>query len=220
VTLTASDLDGYADVSIHLEQDAQNPGGVVGVLLDQFIESYGQKIDSAVFAGTGSPVSGLFFDDGTDTVAGRSLQLGGTDPTAISIGSLLAVIGKIERPRRNGAKWYASRSTIWNNLMNVQDDSKTAFAAMPQNPLDFRIVGYPLEEVEEAPDPATANDEAIAIFGNLNGFIIGDRLSNLTLFRDPYSKRTSKRITYSFLTRVAFATALPNNFVLLKTVAA
>lgn len=215
VTLTAGDLDGYADVSIHLEQDAQNPGGVVGVLLDQFIESYGQKIDSAVFAATGSPVSGLFTNTGTATVAGRSLV---SDPASLTIGSLLATIGKVERPRRNGAKWYASRATIWNYLMNIQDDSKTAFAAMPQNPLDFRIVGYPLEEIEEAPDAeADGSDGGYAVFGNLNGFIIGDRLSNLTLFRDPYSKRTSKRITYSFLTRVAFATALPNNFVLVTT---
>ena len=218
VTLTAGDLDGYADVSIHLEQDTQAPGGIVGVLLDQFTEAYGQKIDSAVFQGTGDPVSGLLYIDAASlTVAGHSLDISGTDPASLTVGSLLTVVGKIPRPRRAGAKWYASRVGVWQYLMNIQDDSKTVFAAMPQQAPQMRAVGYPIEEVEEAPDPATGNGKIIAAFANLNGFLIGDRLSNLTLFRDPYSQRVNKLIRYSFLTRVAFSPALPNNFVILKT---
>jgi HK97 family phage major capsid protein len=221
VTLTAGDLDGYADVSIHLEQDTQTPGGIVGVLLDQFTEAYGQKIDSAVFQGTGDPVSGLLYlDASAGTVAGHSLDLGGTDPSAMSVGSLLTVVGKIPRPRRAGAKWYASRVGVWQYLMNIQDDSKTVFAAMPQQAPQMRAVGYPIEEVEEAPDPATGNDNIVAAFANLNGFLIGDRLTNLTLFRDPYSQRVNKLIRYSFLTRVAFSPALPNNFVIIRTTSA
>jgi HK97 family phage major capsid protein len=220
ITLTARDLDGYADVSLHLDQDAQNPGGVVGILLDQFVESYGQKIDSAVFAGVADPVvAGLMeTDDSDDSInVAHSLEIAGTDPSAISVGSLIQVPGQIAAPRRRGAKWYASRETIWNYLMTVTDDSKHAFAMNPSNPLDFRIIGYPVGEVEEAPTPSTANAQPIALFGNLNGYIIGDRLSNLTLFRDPYSQRVNKLIRYTFFTRVAFANALPGNFVLLMT---
>jgi HK97 family phage major capsid protein len=209
ITLTAEDLDGYADVSIHLEQDNSTPGGIVGVLLDQFTEAYGQKIDQRVFEG--ASVASSVFDE-----AGLSVVLSNSAFSAITLDDLRSVIGKLRPNRRRGAVWFGEYSVIWDHIFGIQEDSKSVFVPDPRNPAQFRILGYPLEEVVEAPSTDGAS-KYMAGFGNLMGYHVGERLNTLTLFRDPYTQRHNKRIRYSFLTRVAFQMALPNLFVKIVT---
>ena len=212
VTLTAGDLDGYADVSMHLEMDSTTP--IAALLLDQFTEAYGQKIDSAVFAGTGSPVSGIFRSGGRSEVFGT----GSTNFSAVLVSNLIAAEGKLEKPRRNGAKWYAGRSTIWSYIYPLKNTQGDHYLITDlSRPGARTLLGYPVEEVEEFPANAAAT--AMAVFGNLDGMIIGNRLGNLTLFRDPYSLSAKHYVRYVFWTRVAFANALPNNFVRIVTAA-
>ena len=212
VTLTAGDLDGYTDVAMHLEMDSTTP--IAALLLDQFTESYGQKIDSAVFACPGDPVSGIFLSAGRSEV----FDSGSTNFSEVLVTNLIAAEGKLERPRRAGAKWYTGRSTLWSHIYPMKNDNGDHYLIQDlSRPGARTLLGYPVEEVEEFPANAAAT--AMAVFGNLDGFIIGNRLSNLTLFRDPYSLSTKHYVRYVFWTRVAFANALPNNFVTIETAA-
>jgi HK97 family phage major capsid protein/HK97 family phage prohead protease len=205
--LTAKDLDGYADVAMHLEMDSAE--GIAALLLDQFTEAYGQKIDSAVFAGTGDPVSGIFLDYGRSEV----FDTGDSDFSEILVSNLLNAIGKLEKPRRQNAAWFAGRTALWTYIQNLTEDSKHVFVPNWSEDAQAaaKVLGYPAEETEYAPDNDA--DTAMAVFGDLSKFLIGSRLSNLTLFRDPYSLSTYHYVRYVFWTRVAFANPLPNSFV-------
>jgi HK97 family phage major capsid protein len=204
--LTAKDLDGYADVSMHLEMDSAAP--IAALLLDQFTESYGQLVDSAVFAGTGDPVSGIFLGYGRS----EAFDTGSSSFSEVLASNLINAIGKLERPRRRNAAWYVGRTALWTYINNLKDANDNPYLARDfTSAVSQRLLGYPVEEIEDA--PADAASTAMAVFGDLEGMIIGNRLSNLTLFRDPYSLSTQHYVRYVFWTRLAFANALPNNFV-------
>ena len=204
VDIEAEDLDGFADVSLHLEMDNTTPGGIVGVLLDQFTEAYGQKIDQRVFEG--AAVASSVFDQ-----AGNSVTLSSTF-SSITVDNLREVIGKLRPNRRKGAAWYGEYSVIWDYLYGVKENSQSVLLPDPRAAASFQVLGYPLEELVEGPSTDTSGSPML-LFGNLNGFLVGERLNTLTLFRDPYTQRASKRVRYFFFTRVGFAMALPNNFV-------
>ncbi len=209
ITLESEDLEGYADVSLHLEQDTRTPGGIVGVLLDQFTEAYGQAIDGRVFNGTGS-TSSVF------EAAGNTHTLGSSTFDSITVDALRYTLGKLEPQRRKNAAWFGEYGVIWNYLYGVKENSQSVLIPDPRNSAGFRVLGYPLEEVIEAPN-TDASGEPMLLFGNLQGFKVGERLNTTSLFRDPYTQRVNKRIRYYFFTRVGFKIALPNNFVVVKT---
>lgn len=210
VELTAKDLDGYADVAAHLEQDSLE--SIAALLLDQFTEAYGQKIDSAVFAGGGDPVSGIFLNYGRSEV----FDTGSTSFSEVLASNLINAIGKLEKPRRQNATWFVGREALWTYIMNLADGNKNPFFVPDMTGAGSdRLIGYPVEETEYAPDDAAST--AMAVFGDLTKFIIGSRLGNLTLFRDPYSLSTLHYTRYVFWTRVAFANPLKNSFVAIAT---
>lgn len=212
VSLDATDLDGYADVSMHLEMDSAEP--IAALLLDQFTEAYAQNVDSAVFAGTGDPVSGIFLSYGQSEV----FSGGSTSFSEVLAANLFNAVGKLPRHRRAGGKWFIGREALWNYVRQLQDSNGRFY--LVDNFAESaagRLLGFPVEETEYyAADGAGA---AMAVFGNLRSFIIGDRLSNLTLFRDPYSLSAQHYVRYVFWTRVAFANALPNDQVAIVTAA-
>lgn len=211
-TVTAKDLAGYADVRIHLEQDTQTPGGILGVLLSQFVESYGQSIDSAVFAGTGDPVSGIFLSYGQSEV----FAAGSTAFSELLVTNMLNAVGKIPAVRRQGAAWYGLRSNVWQYLVGLTDnDGRPLFVNNFAQGGALTGFGYPVEETEYG--PASAADTALFVFANLQSFIVGERLNTLQIFRDPYTSMASKLIKYYFFTRVGFANALPNDQVAIVT---
>jgi HK97 family phage major capsid protein/HK97 family phage prohead protease len=212
VTVTAVDLDGYANVSWHLEQDSKVP--IAALLLDQFTEAFGQRIDSAVFAGTGSPMSGVFV-----VAAGprsETFAAGSTNFSAVLASNLVNAIGKLEAPRRVGAKWYVRRDNLWTHINNLKDTTNVPYLARDfTNGVSSRMLGFPVEETEWGVD--TGSSKTLAVFGNLDAVIIGERLNTLTLFRNPYLLTTAKKVLYAFWTRVGFAYALPANLVAIRT---
>ena len=210
VTLQATDLDGYADVSMHFEMDSTEP--IAALLLDQFTEAYGQNIDSAVFVGTGDPVSGIFLSYGQSEV----FSAGSTAFSEVLASNLMNAISKLPRARRNGGKWYFDRPVLWEHINSLTDSNGRHYLFNDMREASaFRLLGYPVEELEHG--DATGAGKVVGLFANLRGFIIGNRLSNLTLFRDPYSLSAKHYVRYVFWTRVAFANALPNDQVAIVT---
>ncbi len=208
VTLTAKRMDAYSVASNELIQDTANPGGIVGLLLSQFVEAIGQKIDSTVFKGTGDPVSSVFAS------AGYS-QVFGTGSAAFSMlleTDLRSIIAKIPTSRLGNAKWYVHRSPAWTYLYGLKDSSgRLLFIPSMNQANPHMLYGYPVRMPEQAPS-TTAASTGFIVFGDLKGFMIGDRLTNISLFIDPYSKSTSYQTMFLMFTRWAFAHALPNYY--------
>lgn len=208
VTLTANRMDAYSIASNELIQDTGVPGGVAGVLLAQFVEAIGQKIDSAVFNGTGSPVSGVFNYAGYSQV----FSSGSTNFSALLESDLRAIIAKIPSSRLANAKWYGHRSPVWTYIYGLKDSQNRLLFIPSMNQANpHMLYGYPVRLVEQAPSTSAAYT-GFLVFGDLRGFYIGERLTNISLFVDPYSRSTKYQTLFLMFTRWAFAHALPNYY--------
>ena len=209
-TLTAKRLDGYSVSSNELLAD--ETGGIVGTLLSQFVEAVGQKIDSAVFKGAGTLVdgSGLFLAAGYSEV----FNAGSTNFSELLESNIRNLISKIPSQYINSmggqGKWYVHRTPLWQYFYGLKDgESRPIFIPSYNQTAPHQILGYPVVIAEEAIG-TSAVSTAMALFGNLRGFIIGDRLTRINLFVDPYSKSTAYQTMFLMFTRWAFSNALPN----------
>jgi HK97 family phage major capsid protein len=207
-TLTAKRLDGYTKVTNELLGDADVNGGIVGMLMSQFVEAVGLKIDSAVFTGTGDPVSGVFLSAGYS----ETFDTGSTHFSEILESNLRAIIGKIQPERLTNARWYVNHSPKWNYLYGLKDgDDRPLFIpALTESSVE-RLYGWPVRSGSKMPSTSAAETGWI-VFGDLKGFVIGDRLTNISLFVDPYSLSRSYQTQFLLFTRWAFAHLLSNNY--------
>lgn len=208
ITLTAKRMDAYTKVTNELLDDDGVPGGVAGILAGQFLEAVGQKLDSTVFKGTGDPVSGVFLSAGYSEV----FSSGSTHFSELLESNLRGLIAKIPSSRLGNAKWYSNRSPVWTYIYGLKDgDSRALFIPSYTDRVPHQLMGWPLEIPEETPSTSAAATGFI-VFGDLSGFLIGDRLTNVSLFRDPYTLSRSYTTQFLMFTRWGFAHALPNYY--------
>ena len=211
VTLTAKKISAYSIASNEVIEDAANNGGIAALLLDQFTEAIAQKIDSTVFIGTGSPVSGTFLYTGVSEV----FSSGSTAFSELLESNIRNIVSKIPARYRGNAKWYTSTSVLWQYLRGLKDSNggymfseSRGGGAAPGN-----LWGYPVVEGDDDVMPSTsAAGTGLILFGNLRGFYIGQRLGNISLFIDPYSRSNYDQTKFFVRTRWAFAHGLPNNY--------
>jgi HK97 family phage major capsid protein len=209
VTLTAKRLDAYTKVTNELLQDGANPGGVAGMLAAQFIEAVGQKIDSAVFIGSGDPMSGVFKSAGYSEVFGS----GSTNFSALLESNIRNIVKKIIPSYRRNAKWFLSTSALWQYVYGLKDgDERPLYVDISGGGGKLPTLwGYPVMEGNDDIMPSTtAATTGFIVFGDLAGVYIGDRLTDTSLFVDPYSFSRSYQTQFLLFTRWAFAQALPN----------
>ncbi len=208
VTLTAKRMDAYAISSNELIQDTTVPGGIIGVLMSQFVEAIGQKVDSTVFKGTGDPVSGVFLSAGYSQV----FESGSTHFSELLELDLRTIISKIPTSRLANAKWYGHRSPVWIYVRGLKDgDSRPLFIkGLTEKAPDF-LYGYPLKMPEQS-NSISAVSTGMLVFGDLRGFFIGDRLTNINLMVNPYLLMTTNQTLFYMATRWGYAHALPNYY--------
>jgi HK97 family phage major capsid protein len=206
VTLTAKRLDAYTKTSNELLQDQAAPGGIAGILASQFIEAVGQKLDSVVFTGAGDPMSGVFKSAGTSV----TFASGSTNFSALIEGNLRTAIRSIRTNRLRNARWFSHRIPSWDYIYGLKDTSGLPLLKQDgiQGPAAHTVWGYPLEMPEEAPY-TSAPSTGFIVFGDLSGVMIGDRLTNIQLFVNPYSFARSNMTEFLLFTRWGFAQALP-----------
>ncbi len=207
VSLTAKRLDAYTKVTNELLEDAGNPGGIAGLLAGQFIEAIGQKIDSTVFICTGSPVSGIFLSSGYSQV----FSAGSTNFSELLESDIRNIVKKIRPNRRRNAKWYMATSVLWQYVYGLKDeDGRPLFVEMRGGgPGPGQLWGYPVREGNDDIMPSTsATSAGFIVYGDLAGVLIGDRLTNVSLFVDPYSLARSYQTQFLLFTRWAFAHAM------------
>lgn len=217
VTLTAKRLTGYTQASREVLDDAG--ADLVGVLLSQFTEAAGQKIDDQVFSvtTTGSAAfSGVF-----SAQAGYSevFSSGSTAFSELLASNMRGVIGKIPSSRLRNARWFMHRTVAWDYVMGLTDsDGRPLFMLNQVDGPSERILGYPYTLVEEAPSTSAAATGFI-LFGDLRGFYIGERLGTMEIMTDPYSAMSSGLVNFYFFNRWAFAHGLPKMYARIVTAA-
>lgn len=218
-TLTAKRFDAFGGITNELLGDQNYP--VVPVLMKQFTEAIGQKVDSAVFDASGDPMSSVF-----SAAAGYSVVLGTGSSTFATVvfSSFFDVIAQIPSARLRNATWVAHRTPLWTYIYQIKDAaSRPVFiSSIDRGAVDGpegKILGIPVVQLEVGPS-ATAVSTAITVLGDFSGVKIGHRLDSIDLFMDPYSVAKSNQTQFYLFTRWAFALALPNQFCRLVTAAA
>lgn len=209
ITLTAKRLDAYSTSSNELIEDNNIPGGIAAILLSQFTEAVAKEIDKQILVGTGSPISGVF-----TAQAGYSevFASGSTAFSELLESNIRNIIGKIPPERLDGAKWYMHNSVLWTYFYGLKDSQGRLLYINDQTAGGMgRLQGYPVKQSSQATSTSAAG-ATLAAFGNLKGFMLGDRLTNIRLFVDPYTLGKSYQTNFYFFTRWAFAHALPGYY--------
>jgi HK97 family phage major capsid protein len=211
VTLTARRMDAYAVSSNELIQDNNIPGGIVGILMSQFTEAVGQKIDSTVFIGSGADsavFSGVFLTTGYSEV----FSSGSTHFSELLESNIRNIVAAVpERYIRQNGKWYVGQSVLWKYIRGLKDDNGNYMFAESKygRAAPDMLWGYPVEKPTVAPS-TSAKETGYIVFGNLKAVWIGDRLTNIDLMVDPYTGAKSYQTYWYLFTRWAYAHALPN----------
>mgnify|MGYP001564463926 CR=1 FL=1 len=213
VTLTAKRWDAFGLISNEFLEDAFTP--ILPILVSQFMEAIGAKNDSAVFDGTGDPMSSVF-----SAAAGYSLVLASGSETfsEFVFVNFAEAVAKLATARARNGRWAAHRTPLWTNIRTIRDTTGQPLFIHPVAGDPGKILGYPVEQLENGPS-ATAVSTAIAVFGDFAGVIIGHRKDAIDLLMDPYSAGKSYQTQFYLFTRWAHALALANNFVRMVTAA-
>jgi HK97 family phage major capsid protein len=205
-TIATKNLDAYVPASKEVVQDASQ---LVGILMAQFNEAIGKKVDSAVFkADADGPASGIL-----SARCGYSQNFA-TDSAHFSMileADLRGIVSKVlARPQDEARlRWYGHPSPIWNYIKALKDgDSRPLFYdTVGGDPA--RMVGYPIRYAYRMPSASEAATAFLA-FGDLSGYWIGERLTTMSLFYDPYSDAANGNDRFFLFTRWGFDFALPN----------
>ncbi len=206
-TLTAKRLDGYVRVTNEDLEDARVAGGFINQLLDQFAEGNGQKVDSAVFVGTGDPVSGVFLSAGYSEV----FSTGSSNFSALLLSNVLNLIAAVKKagPNRN---FFLHHTILWKYLYGLADTTgRPIFIPSPSAGVPGTVFGYNAIEVPMAPETSAASTGYI-LWGDLRGFVIGVRKNVISFFVDPYTRGLSHETIFAMFNRYAFAQHMPYNY--------
>jgi HK97 family phage major capsid protein len=219
-TLSTVGLDGYVSASKEISQDASI---LVATLMAQFMEATAKKIDSAVFNGTGDPMSGIF-----SSAITTSATFTGINFSSVTAAAIQKIVGMVLSRPQDVAKlrWFAHPSVMYNNLIPLRAGGSTTtdgpylfYDSIGGQGIPQRYAGWPIEMAYQAPY-TTGAAKTLAVFGDLSGVIIGERLGATSLFFDPYTSAANGLDRFFWFTRFAFNLALINKFGRIRTAAA
>lgn len=213
-TLTAKKLAAYSIVSNELLADAD--AAVVDYLNTIFGEAIGQALDSAVFAGTGIPVSGLLTLTGVNEVV---MSTGDTGFDNIDADYLSDMIDDLKPSVLRNAKFYYHR-TIEHYIRTLKDTNGNYIMQSPSDKAPPAIWGYERVLVEAMPTKSdSAVSKAFVIFGDLKRYMVGRR-QDISMALDPYGLFTTDQVRVRVVSRWALGTVFPSAFSRLVTAAA
>lgn len=202
IQLVAKKLAGLTSVSNELLADANVD--VMNYILSLFAESIGSEEDAQFFAGSGSPMTGIFA--GANTFGNEEFI---ADAVSFSYEKLLDAVYGIDQNYIKGAKWYTHRTNVA-SLRNIVDgNSNPVFVDANAGGLPT-LMGYPVKMIENCPTSATTTaGNPMLILGNFKNSYIGSKMDVRVAFSDSATVDADSMFQYDLsavrlITRVAF----------------
>jgi HK97 family phage major capsid protein len=124
------------------------------------------------------------------------------------------IIGKVLATKQDTSKlkWYGHPSVMMRYFQTLKDSNGDYLYANNKDGTGVgNVLGYPVRYVYEA-TAATASGGCMAVFGDLSGVYLGERLNAMSLFYDPYSDAVKGNDRFYWYTRWAFNLAQANKF--------
>lgn len=209
VSLNTVNIDAYTDASKELVMDSDT---LIATLMSQFVEAGGQALDDYVFTGTGSPMSGIF-----TAAAGYSEVFASTKTnfSELLVSNVDSIIGKVLATKQDTSKlkWYVHPAVAMRYLQTLKASTSGDYLYVQNKDGTGvgSILGYPVKYVYEA-TAASATGGCLAVFGDLSGVYLGERLNAMSLFYDPYTDAANGNDRFFWYTRWAFNLAQANKF--------
>ena len=130
---------------------------------EQLAEAFAQEEDEQMFAGTGSPHTGLFNASST-----YGNQISVTTPEDITYDNLVDCAVGLKSWYLQGADWKMHRS-IYGVIMKIVDSSGQPIVHNAGDPVKQSLFGYPIKLVETAPtNTESTASMPLIILGNTN----------------------------------------------------
>lgn len=166
-------------------------------LVKEIAEEFSVQENAAFISGTGGvkPKGLLSGDISTDADSTRThgeLQyivtgVNGAFPTTNPIDKLIDLVQSLRPPYRANASWLMSSTTLFMISKFKDGNGNMIFQPSLAKGLPSTLLGYPVYEEENMPDPDT--DSLSIAFGDfMKGYLILDRNGPMVL-RDPYTNK-------------------------------
>jgi len=172
-TLTAQKAAGITSLANELLEDADVD--IVALLTELFGEAIGVAEDEQFLAGTGSPITGVLGDTGTNVV---TMATGKTSFSDVTYDDLVDVIDATPSSvlESGRCRWVFHRN-ILNVLRKLKDSNgNPIFNQGVAGGAPATILGYPYSLSDKMPGLASsAADTKFIAFGDFGRYIIGDR---------------------------------------------
>lgn len=222
ITMTPKKLAALVTLTNEVLMDANVNFGQY--IIKKIAQAFGTAEDSQFFAGTGSPMTGIFKSTNT---FGNGEATSGLLVTTLSYENLLRCIAGVDQNYLMNAAWYMHRS-ILPVVAGMKDNGGRPLLEPAFGDLPMRILGFPVRLIENAPSATTANATAgtpFILLGDLNNSFIGDVLGMTVSFStegvvDSTSLFENDLTGIRVIKRVAFSAGLTAKYSVIKTAAA
>ena len=209
VTLTASRLDAFSQMSDEVRQDANID--LISNLWEQYTQAIAKQLDNDLFQGT-SPFVGIKTAASVNQVDMVTNDDAFSDIDAIYYSEM---IGELPVERLGNPAFYFGRD-IGHRTRSLSDTTGQLIWGQFASGEPATIFGYPYYITDQM--PTTGATEMAVVFGDLNRVALGIR-QGIEFMIDPYSLFTKSQIQTRVTMRVAMVVAQPNGLVRLFTAA-
>lgn len=186
LTLTPKKLAAFSVLSNEVLADANFD--LVSWLTQLFAEAIAIELDSQVFNGTA--FTGLI-----TAITSSAIDCAGT----VTMAKLSDLIDGIPAHKATGAKLYMHRNGF-KKIRVLEDTEGNAIYSPATAVKPMSVWEVPIVLNEQFPNTVT-NDDVIAVYGNLNNYIIAARKTGVTLEADPYGLFTKDQTRFRVVTR-------------------
>lgn len=222
LTMTPKKLAAIVTLTNEVLRDASVNFGQY--IISKIAQAFGTAEDAQFFAGTGSPMNGVFK---STNFFGGAVATSGLSVNTLSYANLLNCIAGVDQNYLANAAWYFHRS-ILPVVAGMVDNQNRPILEPAFGDLPMRVLGFPVRLIENAPSATTANATAstpFVLLGDLNNSLIGDVLGMTVSFStdgvvDSTSLFENDLTGIKVIKRVAFNAGLVAKYSIIKTSAA
>src|SRR4030095_1978741 len=217
ITLTPKKGAAIVVLSNELLKDANI--NIAGYVMGKIAQAKGTSEDAQMFAGTGSPFTGVYNPSNTFGFAETTATI---SASSLTYQNLLNTLAGVDQNYLTGASWHFHR-TILPVVAGLSDDNGRPLLEPAFGDLPMRLLGFPVRLIENAPTLAgSSTGKPFVILGNLENSYIGDvNGMEVTLLSEATIDGTSlgqfDLSAIRVISRVAFNKGLTEKYSVIKT---